>query len=209
MLSLLLAFALILTAAFALAEGETEPAETTEPAPTLELDRNTMTGTTEVSLTVDRSMDSYTVVIPSKVTIDPKTQYGYGDVVLKAGWELVSVNSLKVQLSGAKNGVGTGHYDGSSTNASTSITTSNYQNFTLKDGDKTAKYAIKTSTYSYPLTSYTASGWGTYYKDSLISVAKGDASGSDKSCRLTFYVKTMPVDPGVYTDTLTFSIITQ
>lgn len=76
MLSLLLALALILTAAFALAEGETEPAETTEPAPTLELDRNTMTGTTEVSLTVDRSMDSYTVIIPSKVTIDPKTQYG-------------------------------------------------------------------------------------------------------------------------------------
>ncbi len=105
LLALLLTLTLVSLSAFALAEDD--PA--TEPADTLELDRNTMTGTTEVSLTVDRSMDSYTVVIPSKVTIDPKTQYGYGDVVLKAGWELVSVNSLKVQLSGAENGIWDGY----------------------------------------------------------------------------------------------------
>ena len=63
----------------------------------IQLDRNTMTGVTEVSLTVDNSADSFIVVIPSKVTIYPKTQYGYGDIVLKSGWELISVNSLKVK----------------------------------------------------------------------------------------------------------------
>ena len=208
MLSLLLALTLILTAAFALAEGETEPAETTEPAPTLELDRNTMTGTTEVSLTVDKSMDSYTVIIPSKVTIDPKPQYGYGDVVLKAGWELVTFNRLKVQLTEAENGISDNYYNTPSSLSYSDSYLQYFMNFTLKNETKNAYYAIKASNLPWPF-SKTRHNNGTPYEEPLISVSKGNANTSDKVSKLTFYVKTMPVDPGVYTDTLTFSIITQ
>ena len=205
MLALLLVLTLVSLSAFALAEDN--PA--TEPAETLELDRNTMTGTTEVSLTVDRSMDSYTVIIPSKVTIDPKTQYGYGDVVLKAGWELVSVNNLKVQLSGAENGILDGYYSsGSSTSYSNSMLEDNsFQLFRLKNDSKIVYYAIKASTVSWPFSktshygSYTNTN-GTYsyryssaYDTNLFNVAKGGDNTEDKVSSLTFYVKNMPADP--------------
>ena len=218
LLALLLTLTLVSLSAFALAEGDpaAEPGETAEPAQTLELDRNTMTGTTEVSLTVDRSMDSYTVVILSKVTIDPKTQYGYGDVVLKAGWELVSVNSLKVQLSGAENGIADNYIAiGSSTTYSDAyLKDSSFQNFKLKNENKMANYAIKASTVSWPFAKTSRSGgayssyhYSSAYDTNLLSVAKGGDNTEDKICSLTFYVKNMPADPGVYTDTLTFAII--
>lgn len=170
----------------------------------IQLDRNTMTGVTEVSLTVDNSADSFIVVIPSKVTIDPKTQYGYGDIVLKSGWELVSVNGLKVRLSAAANGIGTGESSGGS------ITGEVYQNFTLKSAEgNTATYAIKSSKHQYPFTAGTKTVYGAKYKTAdLISVVKGDDNQKDNACKLTFYVNKMP-DAGVYTDTLTFSIITE
>ena len=170
----------------------------------IQLDRNTMTGVTEVSLTVDNSADTYIVVIPSKVTIDPKTQYGYGDIVLKSGWELISVNSLTVRLSAAANGIGTGG------NSVESVANGSYQNFTLKSAEgKTATYAIASSQHNNkPFTAY-SNGYGIYYKTAnLISVVKGGDNQKDNVCKLTFYVQKMP-DAGVYTDTLTFSIITE
>ena len=220
LLALLLTLTLVSLSAFALAEGDpaAEPGETAEPAQTLELDRNTMTGTTEVSLTVDRSMDSYTVVIPSKVTIDPKTQYGYGDVVLKAGWELVSVNSLKVQLSGAENGILSGSLhtsDSYRTYNPSDLALDCFQNFKLKSENHEVSYSLKASTLAWPFsTSNNSNVTGSYYyyrayNTSMISVSKGGNNEEDKICNLTFYVKTMPADPGIYTYTLTFSIITQ
>ena len=182
----------------------------------IQLDRNTMTGVTEVSLTVDNSADSFIVVIPSKVTIDPKTQYGYGDIVLKSGWELISVNSLKVKLSEAANGVGTGQGYSYSNVDSQDVTVSAYQNFTLKSAEgNTATYAIKSSKHDFPFTAGTKTNTsstyyhGTNYKTAnLISVVKGGDNQKDNVCKLTFYVQKMP-DAGVYTDTLTFSIITE
>ena len=231
LLTLLIALTLVGLSAFALAEDDpaAEPGETAESAQTLELDRNTMTGTTEVSLTVDRSMDSYTVVIPSKVTIDPKTQYGYGDVVLKSGWELVASNNLQVRLMGAENGINSGRAYGlkQSADFSNISSSTSYLNFQLKNDDnKTVSYAIKSNKHAYPFTAGndtertesignymgTASYYyyfGTNYRNSLISVKKGDSNSSNNTCQLTFYINKMPNDPGVYTDTLTFSIITQ
>ena len=179
----------------------------------IQLDRNTMTGVTEVSLTVDNSADTYIVVIPSKVTIDPKTQYGYGDIVLKSGWELISVNKLRVKLSAAANGVGTGHGYSSSYASSHDVTKEGYQNFKLKSAEgNTATYAIKSSKENYPFTAGTSTSSGYYGVDyktaNLISVVKGGDNKNDSVCKLTFYVGKMP-DAGVYTDTLTFSIITE
>ena len=177
----------------------------------IQLDRNTMTGVTEVSLTVDNSADSFIVVIPSKVTIDPKTQYGYGDIVLKSGWELISVNSLKVKLSAAANGVGDGMYYSSSA-TSVNVNVGEYQNFKLKSAEgNIATYAIKSNKHDFPFTAGTTTTYyrGTNYKTAnLISVVKGGDNKNDSVCKLTFYVKKMP-DAGVYTDTLTFSIITE
>lgn len=82
LVALLLAAMMLLTLTAAVAENE------------IELDKTVTTGNTTVSLTVDSSADSYTFSIPAAVTIDPVTQYGYGTITLKAGWELISVNSI-------------------------------------------------------------------------------------------------------------------
>ena len=194
----------------------------------IQLDRNTMTGVTEVSLTVDNSADTYIVVIPSKVTIDPKTQYGYGDIVLKSGWELISVNNLKVKLSEAANGIEEGRAYDIEPRSGHGIKAKAFQNFKLKSAEgKTATYAIASNRHAHPFTAgadtertnstatYNGTGgyyyyyFGTNYKNAnLISVVKGGDNQADSVCKLTFYVDKMP-DAGVYTDTLTFSIITE
>ncbi len=213
-LLLLALFCLTCLTASALAEGN-DPAE---PEDVIELDRNTMIGNTEVSLTVDRSQDTFVVVIPSKVTIDPKTQYGYGDLVLKAGWELVSVNSLTVKLTSAENGIG----------IATNSSSGQYllpENFRLKTEDgKAASYSvhpvINGSAY-YPFTSKSgshssgsSSNSSVYYGSDintfqLFYIIKSYDNTIDRTCEMVFHINTMPSEPGIYTDTLTFSIITQ
>lgn len=169
----------------------------------VELDRLTTTGTTSVSLTVNNSRDTYIVVIPSKVEIDPVTQYGEGTITLKSGWQLISVNGLDVKLTEAENGI----LDGRNTKSS-SITCTEFQNFKMKSEDgNTVTYAIQPSG-KYPLTAvnYTSSTFS-YYKTNLITISKGGDNSIDKTCTLTFYVEKMP-PAGVYSDTLTFAIIT-
>ena len=183
----------------------------------IQLDGNTMTGNTTVSLTVDNSSDTYIVVIPSRVVIDPKTQYGEGTITLRSGWELISINGLDIKLTAAENGIGQGSPRAeSSSPALNDITNASYQNFYMKTStDKTVSYAIQPND-RMPLTAYENAGsygsgyrnGGSLYSDSLISVNKGGDSTEDKSCTLTFYVRTMP-EAGVYTDTLTFSIVTR
>ena len=172
----------------------------------IELDRITKTGNTSVSLTVNNNRDTYIVVIPSKVEIDPVTQYGEGTITLKSGWQLISINGLDVKLTEAENGVGT-----SVDSSNVSITNSNYQNFKMKsESGNTVTYAIQPSGLK-PLSaagSNTRPELFTYYSASLISINKGGDNSTDKSCTLTFYVKTMP-PAGIYTDTLTFSIVTR
>ena len=197
-----LILSLILSCSFTLALSEED----------IELDRLNPTGETTVTMRVDNARDTYIVVIPSKVEIDPVTQYGYGTITLKSGWQLISVNGLDVRLTEAENGIGGGYSDSSS-----SITTSSYQNFKMKTSSgNTVSYAIKPSNFSGPMhnsgTHY-VSGYGTTthtqnYLNNLISVNKGGDNSNDKTCTLTFYVQTMP-PAGVYTDTLTFSIVTR
>ena len=188
----------------------------------VQLDPNTLTGSTEVSLTIDGGEDSYTVVIPSSVTIDPQTQRGSGVLTLKSGWELFYIHNLKVRLTEAQNGIKTGIYVSDSYNDTkyygNSVTTPQFQNFTLKstNGSETT-YAIqasnkKTSGVLTGRTDFSNVGYhagASYQTFDLISVSKTDDNTSDSNCNLTFYVKDIPLDPGVYTDVLTFSVITE
>ena len=197
---------LILSCSFTLALSEED----------IELDRLNPTGETTVTMRVDNARDTYIVVIPSKVEIDPVTQYGTGTITLKSGWQLISINGLDVRLTAAENGIGSGAYDYSNSNnpvgANFNVNDTIYQNFKMKSTTgKTCTYAIKASTINQPFTSWTNSSGGKpngHYSKNLISVNKGGDNTKDKTCTLTFYVAKMP-PAGVYTDTLTFSIITR
>lgn len=196
-----LILSLILSCSFTLALSEEE----------IELDRLNPTGETTVTMRVDNARDTYIVVIPSKVEIDPVTQYGTGTIMLKSGWQLISINGLDVKLTAAENGIGSGYVNNIS---SSPVTESRYQNFKMKNASgNTVTYAIKPSGFNYPLTGSSVyplnSSYGSgFYKNSLISITKGGDNSSDRTCTLTFYVQTMP-PAGVYTDTLTFSIVTR
>ena len=62
-------------------------------------------GQTTVTLTLDPSLDSYAVVIPSSVTIDPDTRKGTGRVTIKGGdaWNVKYGASLTVYFAESKN----------------------------------------------------------------------------------------------------------
>jgi len=148
------------------------------------LDKNITTGTTELTMVIDRSVDTYEVVIPSAVTIDPVTKQGSATVTLKAGCELISCNSLKVKLTKNANGM----------NSSGTLTLKN------ADNDASCSYYIylsgnDASIKSLPVTL-------------LESLRNTPAAPTEKelSRTLTFKTYNLPT-AGTYTDTLTFSII--
>lgn len=156
-----------------------------------ELNKDVLEGSTNVSLTIDPDANSFVVVIPASVTIDPETKYGYFDVVLKAGWKLVSSNSLKVKIKGFAN-----------------TPTSN--NFQLKNAEgTTANYSLGYSGYSTAISDsndYTYFSVSSYSSTSLITVSKSTSTSADKAASLKLYVPTLPTEPGEYTDTITFAI---
>lgn len=197
LISLLLAVSMLLAVSVAFAtEGE------------IEMDKSITTGTTTVSMTIDSSADTYVFTIPSAVVINPKTQYGYGTVTLKAGWELISVNGISISISSAANSVGD-HFPFEKQNINALQT---YLNFSMTSSDgQSVPYAIKASTLPYPLAKKDrdsmGDGYSSNYTNALISVTKGGSNTTDKTCDLTFYVNQMP-GAGVYTDTLTFAITT-
>ena len=190
---------LALVCCFALAAGE----ETEE---TIELDRLTTTGNTTVTMTVNNNRDTYIVVIPSKVEIDPVTQYGEGTITLKSGWTLISVNGLDVKLTAAANGIAD-YYENS-------FDVSKFQNFKMiSDEGNAVYYAIVPSNLGKPLSLYnhyysSTTIFSYQYNTNLISINKGGDNSEDQSCTLKFSLKTMP-PAGIYYDTLTFSIITR
>ena len=59
---------------------------------------------TTVSLTIDESLDSFVVVIPATLVVDPTTKTGSMEVTLQANWQLVSSQSLGVWLQKSANG---------------------------------------------------------------------------------------------------------
>ena len=188
-----------------------------EDAATVQLDKNTLSGTSQVRLTVS-IVDDFTVIIPASVTIDPETKTGTGTITLKAGYVLGGdFKKLYVRLAGAENGIGNGR--GSENNASSAETLTN---FTLKSEDgKTCKYSVKASNSSYAFSGVGSSSYGgtyggsvtwhystDYHDFNLISATSTEDNSADKTCVLTYVVPTLPV-ACTYTDTLTFSIITE
>lgn len=172
-----------------------------EETATVQLDKNTLSGTSQVRLTVS-IVDDFTVIIPASVTIDPETKTGTGTITLKAGYVLGGdFRTMYVRLAGAENGIG-------------DAVSSPYLNFTLKSEEgTTCKYKLRADNASSPFASRDTSGpsqvpTATDYHDfNLISATSTEDNSADKTCTLTYTVPTLPI-AGTYTDTLTFSIVT-
>ncbi len=176
-----------------------------EETATVQLNKNTLSGTSQVRLTVS-IVDDFTVIIPASVTIDPETKKGTGTITLKAGYVFgADFRKLYVRLAGAENGIGS--KDGSTASAAEVL-----QNFTLKSEDgKTCSYVLKANNakYAFSSTSGTHPNLATCYKGfNLISATSTEDNSADKTCTLTYTVPTLPI-AGTYTDTLTFSIVTE
>lgn len=190
--SLLFAVIIIIGCCFALADE-------------IQLDKSVTTGNTTVSLNVDSTADTYIFTIPAAIVIDPGTQYGYGTLTLKAGWELISVNEIDLAISNVANGV-------KSNTQVTNIKNRDAMNFTLKnsDGSVSVGYGIKSDKTSRPFANNgSISNPSTEnYTNTLISATKADSNTEDKTCTLTFYVYELPV-AGIYTDIITFAITTK
>lgn len=162
-----------------------------EETATVQLDKNTLSGTSQVRLTVS-IVDDFTVIIPASVTIDPETKKGTGTITLKAGYVLGGdFKKLYVRLAGAENGIASG---------------SSTLNFTLKsEKGTTCNYVLKADNATYP---FSSSGATDYHDFNLISATSTEDNSADKTCTLTYTVPTLPI-AGTYTDTLTFSIVTE
>lgn len=179
-----------------------------EEAATIQLDKNTMSGTSQVRLTVS-IVDDFTVIIPASVTIDPETKTGTGTITLKAGYVFgANFRKMYVRLAEAENGVGSDYAH--DTSGAKSVA-----NFTLKSEDgKTCKYSVKASNAAYSFSTVdrdygSSNGYSTSYKTfNLITATSTEDNSADKTCELTYTVPTLPI-AGTYTDTLTFSIITE
>ncbi|MBE5809302.1 MAG: hypothetical protein E7318_00025 [Clostridiales bacterium] len=155
-----------------------------------ELNKDVLEGQTTVSLTVDPDENSFVIVIPASVTVDIGTQEGTFDIVLKAGWKLVSANGLKVRIKKFANGT---------------FSNSGDNDFMLKGNNGgTAYYELSykksTSTSYIPLT------YVQWDDTELISVKKGDSNSTDYVTGLKIKVPTLPTTPGVYTDVITFAV---
>ena len=116
-----------------------------EETATVQLDKNNMSGTSQVRLTVS-IVDDFTVIIPASVTIDPETKTGTGTITLKAGYVLGGdFKKLYVRLAGAENGIESGMSKANDASSAEVLT-----NFMLKSEDgKTCKYSVKASNAPY------------------------------------------------------------
>ena len=143
---------------------------------------------TTVQMTIDPTLDKYTITIPSSVTINPKNRQGTGDITLSNdGLELISCRSLAVKLVAAENPTTA---DGLKAN----------DVFQMKNAEGTlTKYAIQKEGMSSALEKRVAVG------DTVLSYTRTEKLTEPKTQKLIFYVSTLPTE-GVYTDKLTFSV---
>lgn len=186
--TLFLAMCLLLAAVPALADKE--------------LTLDSMTDTMLVSLTVTADLDSFTVVIPSAVAIDPVTQHGSATITLQAGWKLVASNKLRVMISSAENGIRS-----VSSKSYNTMNVSGYYAFDLKNAEG-IKVAYDISNKQNTASSYSSIDRGSTYLK-LIEVSKPSDATKETTAQkayLHFDVLKMPGD-GVYTDTITFSVV--
>ena len=124
-------------------------------------------------------------------------------LTLKAGYVFgADFRTMYVRLAEAENGIG-------------DAVSSPYLNFTLKSEEgTTCKYALKADNAIDPFASratihFAQAATATDYHDfNLISATSTEDNSADKTCTLTYTVPTLPI-AGTYTDTLTFSIVTE
>lgn len=153
---------------------------------------NTMTGgdtpnttaTTEVKLVIDRTLDSYTITIPSNVEIDPKTKTGTGKITLSnENLDLVSCTGLNVIIKSAKNEYVQGKLN-------------TEPHFTLKSDSTTdiGWYYIRKP-----------GGNNLSVGDKVLEYSSSKTLTQPQIETLIYYVNSLPTE-GTYTDTLTFEV---
>lgn len=163
----------------------------------VELNKNTLEGSTNISMKIDHDQNSFVVVIPASVTIDPETKTGEFDITLESDWKLISSNSLNVRIKEFANGTTGASY----VNATTYFLLKNSK------GDQ-ARYTIRCKTPG-------ASAYGNMFDNNynpwrttdLISVSKNSSNEEDRTASLKLEVETLPTSPGEYTDVITFAVV--
>ena len=174
--TLAIAMVLCLALGCLAAQAVTELTESTEA-----------TAQTQVVLDLGEQPTSYTIVIPSQVTIDPATGKGNGTITLKSGFVLTDITSLKVRLTN-------GYYEGEA-------------NSMYPSRSEMRLYNASNSSY---LRCSIARGSDVYltHTTDLISVTNKTENSADKTATLDFSVSSLP-SYGKYTGTLTFSVVTE
>lgn len=176
-LNLLMCICILFACATASADTEIKP------------DSEATTATAQVVLDLGEQPTSYTVVIPSQITIDPTTGKGSATITLKSGFVLTDITRLNVRCTSGytQYGQSGGNYGGAVTTTDSSITLKNSANSST----------LKCIIYDGRLTKTT----------DLISVTNQSDNSKDYSKTISFSVSDLP-DYGKYTGTLTFSVIT-
>lgn len=146
----------------------------------------TTTAESKVVLDLGEQPTTYTIVIPSQINIDTTTGKGSATLTLKSGFVLTDITSLKVKLKS-----GTINY-----NNNTGVDY-NYMDLQNTANSSTVKCYVGT----------TEGGDNCEVGDVLISVTNKTANDMDYSKTLYFTVSSLP-PYGVYTGTLTFSVVT-
>ena len=173
--TLVIAMVLCLALGCLAAQAVTELTESTEA-----------TAQTQVVLDLGEQPTSYTIVIPSQVTIDPATGEGKGTITLKSGFVLTDITSLKVRMTD-------GYVDPSTLPA---LQTSHIM-LTNESNSTSLKCFVTTANTNY-ITK----------KTDLIDVTNMTDNSADQTATLNFSVSSLP-SYGKYTGTLTFSVVTE
>ena len=159
----------------------------------LNLTPENLSGDTSVSLNVDRSQDHYTFIIPSTITVDPKTGKCRIAPVLSDGWSITAYSYLTVSFSSAN------HYyliDGNGVKVP----------YHTKEDMGGTCYPDSTSSTNVFKMSVHYSGDGTLYNSLNQQQAAGALSATAWGADITINEDDMPKTAGTYTDTLTFTI---
>jgi len=166
------------------------------------LNKDVLEGQTTVSLTIDPEDNEFVVVIPATADVDAVSKTYEGQIVLKSGWKLASCNGLSVKLKASQNYKGPFDFV---------ISSGGYWHLVSEAG-KSAQYAIAVKPAGESswraLDAYDNRGTGSSFwtKVELINVSRSDDNSVDTVCDIRFRVPTLPTEPGVYTDVLTFAI---
>lgn len=146
----------------------------------------TTTAESKVVLDLGEQPTTYTIVIPSQINIDTTTGKGSAKLTLKSGFVLTDITSLQVKL---KSGV------------------TNYNNHTGSDYNYLDLRNMANSSTVRCYVGHKEGEDDCSPTDTLISVTNQMANDKDYSKTLYFTVSSLP-PYGVYTGTLTFSVVT-